>query len=62
MVNAIRWGIREEDAIRAASVNPACAISAQKEVGSIEEGKVADFIVCNWDYIQKRVFLAGKEL
>ena len=62
MVNAIRWGIREEDAIRAASFNFACAISAQKEVGSIEEGKVADFIACNWDYTQKRVFLAGKEL
>ena len=62
MVNVIRWGIREEDAIRAASWNPACAISAQEEVGSIQEGKTADFIVCNSDYTQKRVFLAGTEI
>ena len=46
----------------AATWNPACAIGAQKEVGSIEEGKVADFILCNPDYTEKRVFLAGKEL
>ena len=62
LTNVLRWGIREEDAVRAATWNPACAISAQKEVGSIAEGKVADFIVCNSDYTEKRVFLAGKEL
>ena len=62
LTNVLRWGIREEDAVRAATWNPACAISAQKEVGSIAEGKVADFIVCNSDYSEKRVFLAGKEL
>lgn len=59
--NVLSWGIREEDAIRAATWNPACAIGAEKEVGSIAEGKVADFILCNLDYTEKRVFLAGKE-
>lgn len=62
LTNVLRWGIKEEDAVRAATWNPACAISAQKEVGSIAEGKVADFIVCNSDYSEKRVFLEGKEL
>ena len=62
LANVLAWGIKEEDAVRAATWNPACAISAQKEVGSIAEGKVADFIVCNSDYTEKRVFLAGKEL
>ena len=62
LTNVLRWGIKEEDAVRAATRNPACAISARKEVGSIAEGKVADFIVCNSDYSEKRVFLAGKEL
>ena len=62
MVNTIRFGVREEDAVRAASYNPACAIGADKEVGSIETGKVADFLVCSPDYAQRRVFLAGKEL
>ena len=62
MRNAISFGVKEEDAVRAASYNPACAIGADKEVGSIETGKVADFVVCNADYSDKRVFLAGVEL
>ena len=62
MRNAISFGVGEENAVRAASYNPACAIGADKEVGSIESGKVADFVVCNADYTSRRVFLAGKEL
>lgn len=62
MRNAISFGVGEENAIRAASYNPACAIGADAEVGSIATGKVADFVVCNRDYTAKRVFLAGKEL
>ena len=62
LVNTISWGIPEEEAVCAATWNPACAISAQKEIGSIEEGKLADFLVCAGDYSSKRVFLGGKEL
>ena len=62
MVNAIRFGIPEEDAIRAATYNPACAIGADRVVGSIEPGKQADFLICNSDFTQRRVFLAGCEL
>ena len=62
MRNAIRFGVGEENAVRAASYNPACAIGAQNEVGSIETGKVADFVVCDGDYTAKRVFLAGAEI
>lgn len=62
MVNAIGFGIPEEDAVRAASYNPACAIAADKVVGSIETGKRADFLVCTGDYAERRVFLAGKEI
>lgn len=61
MVNAIRFGIPEADAIRAASYNPACAIGADEVVGSIETGKVADFLVCSADYASRRVFMAGQE-
>ena len=59
--NVLDWGISEEEAVRAATYNPACAIGADKQVGSIETGKVADFLVCSADYTQRRVFLAGKE-
>ena len=62
LTNVISWGIPEEDAVRAASYNPACAIGADKLVGSIEEGKIADFIVCDAQYNNRRVFLAGKEI
>ena len=62
MVNAIRFGISEEEAVRAASANPARAIGADALVGSIAPGKVADFLVCSADYSTRRVFLAGKEI
>ena len=62
MVNAIRFGVGEEAAIRAATYNPACAIGADNVVGSIETGKRADFLVCSSDYTRKSVFLAGQEL
>ncbi len=62
MVNAIRFGIREEDAIRAATYNPACAIGAEDVVGAIAPGKQADFLVCSPDYAHRRVFIAGEEL
>lgn len=62
LVNAMAFGIPEEDAVRAATYNPACAIGADKEVGSIATGKQADFLVCRDNYTQKRVFIAGKEI
>jgi len=61
VLNCLSWGIKEEDVIRAATYNPACALGVQDIVGSIETGKQADFIVCTEDYAVKRVFLAGKE-
>lgn len=60
--NVISWGIKEEDAVRAVTYNPACAIGAQDVVGSISKGKRADFLVIEPGYTSKRVFLAGKEL
>ena len=62
MVNVISWGIAPEDAIRAATWNPACAIGAEKVVGSIAVGKQADFIVCAPDFSRKTVYLGGKEI
>ena len=62
LCNTISWGIPEEEAVRAATYNPACALGVQDVVGSIETGKVADFLVCAEGYTGKRVFLAGKEL
>ena len=60
--NTISWNVPEEEAVRAATYNPAKAIGALDVVGSIETGKVADFIITNAGYTEKRVFLAGKEI
>ena len=62
LTNTLSWGVKEEDAVRAATYNPACALGVQDVVGSIETGKQADFIVCEPGYTSKRVFLAGKEI
>ena len=60
--NVISWGVKEEDAVRAATYNPACAIDADKEVGTIETGKAADFLVCAPDYSSMQVYLGGEKL
>ena len=54
--------VPEEEAIRAATFTPAKAIGAADKVGTIETGKLADFVVTNADYTQKRVFIGGKEI
>lgn len=60
--NVLAWGIPEEEALRAATWNPACALGAEDKIGSIEEGKLADFLVCSGDYREKRVFIGGEEI
>ena len=60
--NVLAWGIPEEEAVRAATYNPAKAIGAADVVGSIATGKQADFIITTADYATKRVFIAGKEI
>ena len=60
--NAISWDVPEEEAIRAASYNPAKALGVHDKIGSIEEGKYADFVITNADYSEKRVFIGGKEI
>ena len=62
LLNCISWGIPEEAVIRACTYNPACALGAQDKVGSIETGKLADFVICNPDYTGRRVFIGGTEI
>ena len=60
MQRAISFGIPAEDAIRAATWNPACAIGAEKEIGSIAPGKWADFVVCDENFELTSVYIDGK--
>ena len=62
MLNAIEYGIPKEVAVAAATITPAREIGADDQVGSIAEGKFADFIICGEDLKPQRVFLGGVEL
>ena len=62
MLRAISCGIPREDAVRAATYNPARQLGVLDEVGSIRDGKVADFVLCDADLNRKAVYRAGNEL
>ena len=62
MCRAVSFGISKEDAIRAATYNPARQLGCLDLVGSIRNGKRADFIICDKDLNRKTVWLGGKEL
>lgn len=62
MVNAIRFGIPAGEAVAAATVNPARAVGAEDEIGSLAPGKRADLLVCGREWELKQVFLGGERL
>lgn len=59
---AISFGIAPEDAIRAAAYNPACSIGAESVIGSISDGKFADFLVCGDNYELQEVYIGGERV
>ena len=62
MLRAISFGIPREDAVRAATYNPARQLGCLDEVGSIRDGKQADFVICDADLNRREVWLAGEKL
>ena len=56
---SIRYGLSEEAALRAITINPAELAMINTRVGSIEKGKDADLVVLNgpWQELQSRVDL-----
>lgn len=62
MRNAISFGIPEEIAIRSATVIPARIIGADEIIGSIETGKLADFVVLNDDFSPGSVYMGGSKI
>lgn len=61
MQRAVSFGIPKEDAIRAATWNPARQLGCLDQVGSIAHGKTADFVVCDEALNRKEVWLAGRK-
>lgn len=60
MRKAISFGIKAEDAIRAATINPSRALRAEDKVGSITPGKSADFVICGKDFNLIECYIGGK--
>ena len=58
----VGYGIPREDAVRAATYNPARQLGCLDEVGSIRDGKQADFVICDAELNRREVWLAGEKL
>ena len=59
---AVSFGIPLEDAVRSATILPAKILGCDWEIGSIEPGKAADFIVCTKELDLLAVYVDGKRL
>ncbi|MDD3428637.1 MAG: N-acetylglucosamine-6-phosphate deacetylase [Oscillospiraceae bacterium] len=62
MRRAVSFGVSLEDAITAATVNPAKAIGLFDEIGSLEIGKRADLVVLNKALQPVLVLIGGKKV
>lgn len=62
MLRVISFGVSECNAIRAATYNPARQLGCLGDVGSIANGKYADFVVCNDDLTRRDVYISGEKL
>ncbi len=60
MLNAVSFGIALEEAVLAATIRPAREIGRAGEIGSIETGKLADFVVCDEDMKAQTVYIGGE--
>ena len=60
--NAVSFGIPLEEAVLSATINPARQAGADNELGSVEEGKKADFLVCSESLLLKSVYLDGERI
>lgn len=58
--NAVSFGIRPEDAVKAASLNPARVLKRDSETGSIRQGKLADLVAVDDHFDPKLVICKGK--
>jgi N-acetylglucosamine-6-phosphate deacetylase len=59
---AVKFGIPIEDAVRAATYNPAKAVGIEKEYGVIKKGRAADFILVDENLDLKAVYINGVKI
>lgn len=59
MREAVRMGVSKEDAVRAATLNPATAIGIDQECGSLRAGKNADILITDRKFGLREVIKSG---
>ena len=59
MRKAVEMGVPKEQAIRAATINPAVSIGVQDEIGSLEAGKYANIVIADKELHRRQVILKG---
>ena len=59
---AVGFGIPLPDAVYAATKAPAAVIGCENDIGSIEKGKFADFVLLDKELNVKSVFINGKQI
>ena len=62
MRNAVAFGIPREESFLAATIRPAREIGRADEIGSIEKGKLADFVICTADLSPAEVYIGGERV
>jgi N-acetylglucosamine-6-phosphate deacetylase len=62
MKNAIAFGIPVIDAVNAVTRIPAKEAGYERSLGTIEKGKLADFLVCNSALELQQVYIGGKAI
>ena len=62
MLNAIAFGVPRDEVITAATLRPAKEIGRADEIGSIESGKLADFVICDEELNAKEIYIGGERV
>ena len=62
MTTALTMGIPLEEAVKAATWNPAHELGMLDSIGSIREGKLADFVICDAQMNRQQIYIGGEAL
>ena len=62
MTTAVTMGVPLEDAVRSATWNPAHELGMLDTIGSIANGKLADFIICDGRLVRQAVYIGGEQV